>query len=105
MLRTAQVRGLDISDRSGEALTSHFNKFLGNKGGKVVEVTLIPDFQKLLQLEIERENTFLMKNLFESEFPLPPFSCFPRAAFTKEHYLLRLEELEKEIQEATMTPY
>ena len=105
MLRTVQVRGLDISDRSGEALTSHFNKFLVPRGGKVIEVTLIPDFQKLLQLEIERENALLMKNLHEGEYPKAPSTFAPRAAFNREHYLLRLEEIEKDIQEATMTPY
>lgn len=105
MLRTAQVRGLDISDRSGEALTSHFNRFLEGRGGKVIEAVLIPDFQKLLHLEIERENAKLMKNLHDGDFPRPPSSFAPRAAFNKDHYLLRLEEIEKDIQDATMTPY
>lgn len=105
MLRTVQVRGLDISDRSGEALSNHFNKFLIPRGGKVVEVNLIPDFQKLLQLEIEREGALLMKQLYNEDFPRPPSHFSPRAAFNKEHYVLRLEEIEKEIQEATMTPY
>jgi Late exocytosis, associated with Golgi transport/Calcium-dependent channel, 7TM region, putative phosphate len=103
MLRTAQVRGLDVFDRSGEALTSHFNNFLSNKGGKVVEVTLIPNFQKLLKLEIERENAILMKNLYSNSSINT--SSFPSSAFNKEHYILRLEEIEKEIQEATMKPY
>lgn len=105
MLRTVQVRGLDISDRSGEALASHFNQFLSKREGKVVEVSLIPDFQKLIQLEIERESAILMKNLHESNFPRPPSRLSPRSGFNKEQYEIRLEEIEKEIQEATMKPY
>lgn len=104
-LRTVHVRGLDISDRSGEALANQLNSFLREKGGRVVEVVLFPDFQKLIKLEIDREKTILMKNLYENDYPPPPARCMPRAALNREHYLLELEDIEKEIQDATMTPY
>ena len=105
MLRTVQVRGLDIADRSGEALLNHFNNFLSKRGGRVVEVTLIPDFQKLTQLEIERESALLMKKLHEDNFPHPVSRLSPRAGFSRAQYQEKLEEVDTEIQKATMTPY
>jgi hypothetical protein len=105
MFRTVQVRGLDIADRSGEALLSHFNSFLSKRGGRAVEVMLIPDFQKLTQLEISREKALLMKNLHDGNIPRPPSRFSPRSGFNRDHYQLELEEVDQEIQKATMTPY
>jgi len=57
------VRGLDLSDRSGQALKTLLSTFLANKSGNVQEVMLIPDFERLLELEIERQHAVLMKRL------------------------------------------
>jgi hypothetical protein len=51
--RTVHVRGLAPEDRKGEALIRKLNKELEIIGGKVVAIINIPDFHKILELEIK----------------------------------------------------
>ena len=102
MQRTVHVQGLDFSDLSGEALAMQFDQFLRERGGHVVEALLFPDYQKLIQLEVERDEAILMYKLLEN--PPPPMKCAPRSMLTQDYYERRLREIEHETDQVTLAP-
>ncbi len=53
--RTLHVRGLLPKDRRGDMLRNELDLILREKGGKVLDVVVIPDFQGLFDLEIEKK--------------------------------------------------
>lgn len=53
--RTLHVRGLLPKDRRGDMLKNELNLILRENGGKVLDVVVIPDFQSLFDLEVEKK--------------------------------------------------
>ncbi|CDW80986.1 transmembrane protein 63c [Stylonychia lemnae] len=54
--RTLHVRGLLPKDRRGDMLKNELNLMLEPIQGKVLDVVVIPDFQRLFDLEIEKKD-------------------------------------------------
>jgi hypothetical protein len=63
--RTIHVRGLDTGDRTGIALATVLNEFLKTRGGSVLDVQILPDYQSMLELEVKRSEAECMKRLCE----------------------------------------
>lgn len=105
LARTVHVRGLDKADRSGTALAAAIRKFLSDKSGDVVEVMLLPDYEKLLALEIQSEEARLMLRLMTDEPDRFHRLCFRGINMNPKTYSRKLEELEAEMQKATLAPF
>ena len=54
--RTLHVRGLLPKDRRGDMLKNELNIMLNPIGGRVLDVIVVPDFQRLFDLEIEKKD-------------------------------------------------
>ena len=53
--RTLHVRGLIAKDRRGELLRNELNVMLQPTQGRVLDVVVVPDFQRLFDLETEKK--------------------------------------------------
>lgn len=101
-MRTVHVRGLDIGDRSGGALARILQAFLQHRGGGVVEVYMVPDYQKLLELEIERQTAMCYKRILEDGNPRIEWR---RRFLRPENFEEMLAEIEAEMEEVTKSHY
>lgn len=54
--RTLHVRGLLPKDRRGDMLKNELNMMLKSINGRVLDVVVIPDFQNLFDLEVEKKD-------------------------------------------------
>eukprot|EP00826_Nyctotherus_ovalis_P016895 TRINITY_DN1492_c0_g1_i7.p1 TRINITY_DN1492_c0_g1~~TRINITY_DN1492_c0_g1_i7.p1 ORF type:complete len:281 (-),score=103.35 TRINITY_DN1492_c0_g1_i7:1001-1843(-) len=70
--RTAHIIGLPPRDRKGVLLVKYLNTFLKSLGGKVLAVTVQPDFEKLFRLEVEKKEMEETATALQSR----PIGCF-----------------------------
>ncbi len=72
------VRGLLPGDRRGDMLRNEINMMLEPVQGAVLDVVVIPDFQKLIDLETERKELEDLHNMVNAN-GTP--TCFMRCCF------------------------
>jgi hypothetical protein len=76
--RTLHVRGLLSKDRRGDLLRNELNLMLEPVKGKVLDVLVVPDYQRLFDLETEKKELEDLHHLL-SAHGAP--GCFTRMCF------------------------
>ena len=117
--RTLHISGISPTERNVNLLKAKLNFFLSNQGnlnkeviehsnnlsytdgpGQVVEVSFIPDYKNLTQLEIEKEEINDLKKLLPSNKSFLYRWCFLSKTFrSEESTIKRLVEIEEKIDE------
>lgn len=66
-LRTLHIQGMLPEDIKGQVLKNQINEYLAEAGGKIMAITIIPNYAKLVELEIKRKELILMRRLIQAD--------------------------------------
>ena len=105
-MRTAHVFGVPEKDRKGLLLTTMLNNYLKHFGGKILEVEIVPDIQKMFQNEMKRKDIEDISKLVHSSFlNCPTRLLIPSKYLDSSQIKQAIDLLDINIQKETEKPF
>ena len=102
--RTIHVRGLLKNDVDGRILESVLNEQLKSHNGKVLGIIVVPDYNKLTELEEKRKDFEDLSQLLGVQEPTWMRIWVRKKYRTEEYYQYELEKIEAKMQELIKNP-
>jgi hypothetical protein len=102
--RTIHVRGLLKNDVNGVLLENVLNEHLQNTESKILGIIIVPDYKKLVELEEKRKDYEDLSHLLGVKAPTCMRLLIREKHRNEEHYQLKLEEIEKKMQDILLKP-
>jgi len=104
--RTAHIIGLPQRDRKGILLVKYLNTFLKSLGGKVLSVTVQPDFERLFRLEVQKKEIEETATALQSRPTGYCFQCLlPSYLKDPDKLMEEKNSLDNEMQRETERPF
>jgi hypothetical protein len=104
--RTAHIIGLPQRDRKGILLVKYLNTFLKSFGGKVLSVTVQPDFERLFRLEVQKKEIEETATALQSRPTGYCFQCLlPNYLKDPDKLIEAKNLLDNEMQKETEKPF